>query len=85
MLFDISFPGFREELDLLGTVNPSLQSYFLSLVNAGTAVSAAKCRHVETAFDGAYEIWILSYSKGTLEIYCRVQNGVLAFSSILRP
>lgn len=85
MSFDINYSEFAEELKLLGRVNPTLKHYFISLVAAGTVVSAAAGRFVETSFDGTYEIWILSYLEERLEMCCRFENEVFRFSSIIRP
>lgn len=85
MQFDISYPGFRDELVILGKVDSSLLNYFLSLVANGTVVAAANCRVIEVAFDSSYEIWKLSYNGGKLAVLARVQNSIVGFTSIVKP
>jgi hypothetical protein len=86
---DPLYPGFADDLQKLSLSHPQLYQFFASTlsptVKLGQFEKLASPRLAETAFNGAYELYKLSYLNGQLEIYARLDNDVLAFMTILKP
>ncbi len=79
---DPSYPLFAGELKALAKSHPHLFSHF---TGCWTELSQASLQIIESAFDGSYDIYKLSYQNGRLEVLARLQNGVMAFTTIIKP
>lgn len=86
---DPSYQEFQKELDALFLHHEALASAFGDTVKQMMLWSdlerLASPQLVESAFDGSYALYKLTYQSGALELYARLEGNVLAFITILKP